>query len=120
MTISWRILPGILVSLVALGVLFSLIDCIGFVAALRQANYVSILIALPIYIVSYLVRSRGWHLILKEEPSFKQVFLTEQAGYLMNNVLPFRLGELGRAVLLGSHGYWHSGGVLHHCGGAHL
>jgi uncharacterized protein (TIRG00374 family) len=104
----WRILPGVLISLIVLGILFSLIDWETFVAALRQANYAFLLLALPIYIVSYLVRSRGWHILLKEEPPFKQVFLTEQAGYLMNNVLPFRLGELGRAALLGMHGlgFW--------------
>ena len=104
----WRIFFGFLVSLIALAVLFFLIDWNIFIAALQQANYVFILFALPIYIVSYLVRSRGWHIILMEEPPFKQVFLIEQAGYLMNNVLPFRLGELGRAALLGRHGlgFW--------------
>jgi len=104
----WRILPGILVSLVALGVLFSLIDWQVFVVALTRANYRYLLLALPIYIVSYMVRSRGWYILLMEEAPYKLVYLTEQAGYLMNNVLPFRLGELGRAALLGRHGlgFW--------------
>ena len=104
----WRILPGILVSLLALGVLFTLIDWEIFVAALKQANFRYLLMALPVYIISYLVRSRGWHILLMEEPPYKLVFFTEQAGYLMNNVLPFRLGELGRAALLGRHGlgFW--------------
>ena len=100
----WRILPGVLVSLVALGVLFTLIDWPIFVAALKKADYRYLFLALPIYIVSYMVRSRGWHILLMEEPPYKLVFFTEQAGYLMNNVLPFRLGELGRAALLGRHG----------------
>ena len=104
----WRIFPGIFVSLVALGVLFTLVDWPVFVAALTKADYRYLLLALPIYIVSYMVRSRGWHILLMEEPPYKLVYLTEQAGYLMNNVLPFRLGELGRAVLLGRHGlgFW--------------
>jgi uncharacterized protein (TIRG00374 family) len=64
--------------------------------------------ALPIYIISYMGRSRGWHILLMEEPAYTLVFFTEQAGYLMNNVLPFRLGELGRAAILGRHGlgFW--------------
>jgi len=104
----WRILPGVLISLVALAVLFALIDWPIFVAALKKADYRYLLLALPIYIVSYMVRSRGWHILLMEEPPYKLVFFTEQAGYLMNNVLPFRLGELGRAALLGRHGlgFW--------------
>jgi uncharacterized protein (TIRG00374 family) len=104
----WRILPGVLVSLVALGVLFTLIDWSTFIAALQKADYRYLLLALPIYVISYLVRSRAWHILLMEEPPYKLVFFTEQAGYLMNNVLPFRLGELGRAALLGRHGlgFW--------------
>lgn len=104
----WRILPGVLISLIVLAVLIFLIDWQIFFTALKQANYSFLLLALPVYVVSYLVRSRSWHILLMEEPPFKQVFLTEQAGYLMNNVLPFRLGELGRAALLGRHGlgFW--------------
>lgn len=104
----WRILPGVLVSLMALAVLFFLVDWKLFVAALGQAHYAYLLFALPVYLISYMVRSRAWQIILMEEPPFKQVFFTEQAGYLMNNVMPFRLGELGRAVLLGRHGlgFW--------------
>ena len=94
----WRILPGVLISLVALGVLFTLIDWPTFVVALQKADYRYLLLGLPIYLISYLVRSRAWHLLLMEEPSYKLVFFTQQAGYLMNNVLPFRLGELGRAA----------------------
>lgn len=103
-----RILPGVLISLIALGVLFSLIDWRVFVDALKRADYRYLLLALPIYIISYMVRSRGWHILLMEEPPYKLVFFTEQAGYLMNNILPFRLGELGRAAILGSHGlgFW--------------
>ena len=104
----WRLLPGVLVSLIALSVLFSLIDWPTFVAALQKANYRYLLLALPILVVSYMVRSRGWHILLMEEPSYKLVFFTEQAGYLMNNVLPFRLGEFGRAAILGRQGigFW--------------
>ena len=104
----WRILPGVLVSLVALGVLFTLIDWPTFVIALQRADYRYLFLALPIYMISYLVRSRAWHLLLMEVPPYKLVFFTQQAGYLMNNVLPFRLGELGRAALMGRHGlgFW--------------
>lgn len=101
----WRLLPGVFVSLIALGVLFILIDWSTFVAALQKADYRYLLLALPIYVISYIVRSRGWHILLMEEPPYKMVFFTEQAGYLMNNVLPFRLGELGRAAILGRHGF---------------
>jgi hypothetical protein len=38
--------------------------------------------------------------LLREQASFSQVFFTLNEGYLLNNLLPFRLGEVGRAFLL--------------------
>jgi uncharacterized protein (TIRG00374 family) len=35
-------------------------------------------------------------------PTLRQSFITLMQGYLLNNILPFRLGELGRAFLLAS------------------
>lgn len=104
----WRILPGVVVSLLALLVLFFLVDWPKFLVALQQARLQFILLALPVYLVSYFTRARGWHLILLEEAPYKKVFFTMQAGYFMNNILPFRLGEFGRAFLLGRTGlgFW--------------
>ncbi len=104
----WKIVPGLLVSLIALAALFFLGDWPKFLAALQLAELQFIWWALPVHSVSYFTRARGWHLILLEEPPYKKVFFTMQAGYLLNNVLPFRLGELGRAFLLGRTGlgFW--------------
>jgi uncharacterized protein (TIRG00374 family) len=37
---------------------------------------------------------------LREQATHSQVFLTLNEGYLLNNILPFRLGEVARAFLL--------------------
>jgi len=104
----WKVVPGILISLIALAILFFLVDWSIFLANLQKAELQYILLALPVYLVSYFTRARGWHLILLEQPPYKKVFFTMQAGYLLNNVLPFRLGEIGRAFLLGKTGlgFW--------------
>ena len=47
------------------------------------------------------MRGLAWRTLLREKASYRDVFLTLSEGYLLNNVLPFRLGELGRAFLLG-------------------
>ncbi len=53
-------------------------------------------------IVSLYVRSWRWKLLV--EPfggaSFFQVFYSTNVGYLLNNVLPFRIGEVVRGILL--------------------
>ncbi len=104
----WKVLPGIFISLIALGFLFYIVDWREFVIALQHANYWYLLLSLPVYLSSYLTRSRAWQITLLDEAPFKKIFLIQQAGYLLNNIFPFRVGELGRSYLLGRHGlgFW--------------
>jgi uncharacterized protein (TIRG00374 family) len=46
------------------------------------------------------VRAIVWRTLLRNKPTYKDVFFTAGEGYLLNNFLPFRLGEIGRAFLL--------------------
>ena len=101
-------LPGIIISLLVLVVLFRFFDWRDVLEALRQAEWIYLLLALPIYLLSYVVRAYAWWTMLQEAVPFWRVFLTMHIGYLLNNILPFRLGELGRAYLLGKDGlgFW--------------
>jgi glycosyltransferase 2 family protein len=103
-----KLVPGILISLIALGGLFVVVDWREFGTAIKQANLVYLVLAIPIYLISYITRSRSWQVILLKAAPLKTVFLTEQIGYLLNNLFPFRVGELGRAYLLGRTGlgFW--------------
>lgn len=103
-----RILPGLLISLVALTVIFLIVDWQDLLKALTQAEYKYLLFGIPVYLISYGFRALAWQTLLNNDVPFKRVFLTMQAGYLLNNLLPFRLGELGRAILLGRTGlgFW--------------
>lgn len=47
------------------------------------------------------IRARVWQTLLQGKAGYRDVFLTLNEGYLLNNILPFRLGEVGRAYLLG-------------------
>src|SRR5215204_7474219 len=46
------------------------------------------------------IRTMVWRTLLRNRASFRDVFWTVGEGYLLNNFLPFRLGEIGRAFLL--------------------
>jgi uncharacterized protein (TIRG00374 family) len=94
-------LPGLLVSLGALAVLFYFADLDKMGAALRQANARFILLAAVFTLGWLLIRSLAWRTLLRERARFSDVFWTLNEGYLLNNLLPFRLGEVGRALLLG-------------------
>ena len=69
-------------------------------ASLRQIRFQTFLLASAAYFASYVMRAFCWYLLLRRKVSFKDVFFTMGAGYLLNNLFPFRLGEVGRAVLL--------------------
>lgn len=55
------------------------------------------------------VRALLWRTLLQEKASYPAVFWTMNEGYLLNNVLPFRLGEIARAFILSRKapvGFW--------------
>ncbi|MDP1544734.1 MAG: lysylphosphatidylglycerol synthase transmembrane domain-containing protein, partial [Anaerolineales bacterium] len=97
---SKRWLPGALISIVLIAAILYFVDFQTMLDALRNANYGLIGIAFSLSFVWLAVRAVVWRTLLRDKPSFKDVFFTEGEGYLLNNFLPFRLGEIGRAFLL--------------------
>jgi len=91
---------GVLISLICLGFLAYLTDWEQFWRALQLADYGRIGLAILLSIVWLAVRGLVWRTLLQERASFWLVFRAVNQGYLLNNLLPFRLGELGRAFLL--------------------
>ncbi|HEX7541590.1 MAG TPA: lysylphosphatidylglycerol synthase transmembrane domain-containing protein [Anaerolineales bacterium] len=96
-----RWLPGVFISLVAIAAILYFVDLQRFVDAIRSANYWLLLTGFASSFIWLAVRAIVWRTILRERASYKDVFLTLCEGYLLNNFLPFRLGEIGRAFLLG-------------------
>ena len=91
---------GIGVSILAIGLLFYLIDFELTIQAIKKADFRFILMS-GLFLVGYLVtRSMAWRIILQKKTSFKKTFWTINEGYLFNNILPFRMGELARAFML--------------------
>ncbi|MEK6222898.1 MAG: flippase-like domain-containing protein, partial [Chloroflexota bacterium] len=95
-----KTLPGLIVSLGAFIILFYLIDLDSFVNALRFADYSKLPIVIVLFLGTILARAIAWRTILQEKISFPRSFWTLNEGYLFNNILPFRLGEVARAFLL--------------------
>ena len=95
-----RILPGLVISLLSLVIVFYLVDLRQLGEALRLADYRLVAAAYATSLVWILVRAFAWRSLLQEKASLSQTFLTINEGYLINNILPFRLGEVARAFLL--------------------
>ena len=95
-----RWLPGALVSIVLIIVILYFVDLRAMLDAIRSANYGLLGIALVIGFIWTAVRAIVWRILLRERASYSDVFWTVGEGYVLNNFLPFRLGEIGRAFLL--------------------
>jgi len=70
-------------------------------AAISQIEPIYLLLALGVFLLSMLARTVSWWLLLTRSVSLGRTFATLNEGYLLNNLLPWRLGELGRAILMG-------------------
>jgi uncharacterized protein (TIRG00374 family) len=67
--------------------------------ALVDVRY--LLLGVAIFLVSMMARVACWRVLIGRPVPFLRVLAALNEGYLLNNVLPWRMGELGRAILLG-------------------
>ena len=95
-----RLLPGALVSILLIAGILYFVDFREMAQAFRSADYLILALALSLSFVWMAVRGIVWRTLLQNRASYRDVLLTEGEGYLLNNFLPFRLGEIGRAFLL--------------------
>lgn len=95
-----RWLPGAIISVVFIGVFLYFVDFGEMLEAVRNANYLFLGIAIAIGFIWIAIRAQVWRTLLRDRPSYSAVFWTVGEGYILNNFLPFRLGEIGRAFLL--------------------
>lgn len=95
-----RWLPGAVISILLIAAILYFVDLRAMVEAMRNANYGLLLIAFAIGFLWLAVRAIVWRTLLRNRPTYSEVFWTIGEGYLLNNFLPFRLGEIGRAFLL--------------------
>jgi len=92
------------ISGLAIWFLLSSVDYISLVEAFRTIRIDILIWSSLISFCALLFRVWCWYLLLQKQFSYKRVFFVMNAGYLFNNVFPFRLGEVGRAIILGGGG----------------
>ncbi len=98
-----RWLPGLLVTVVAFWFLLRTINWQDFWHTLITIPIGTLVLVVVIYLISMLARAAGWQMLLQRKVSYYRAVMALNEGYFINNILPLRLGELGRAVLLGRH-----------------
>ena len=99
---SWRALVGLAISVLFLYIAFRGQNFGDILDALQQANLWWLIPALALYFGGVWVRAVRWGILLRPlaEIESKQLFPIVVVGYMANNVLPLRTGELVRSYVL--------------------
>jgi len=71
---------------------------------LKEAHYEYLLIGVGLLLISLFPRAQRWRILLRpvhRDIRFWPVYAAMNIGYMINNILPLRMGELLRAYFLG-------------------
>ena len=94
---------GILISLALLVWILRAFDLAEVGRALQAANYLYLLPVLVLIVPNFALRALRWGTLFGNTrvPRWGSLFVAMMIGYLANNILPARAGELVRAYVLG-------------------
>jgi len=79
------------------------IDFAKSLELIKDADFSILLLVVPVYVSSYLLRAIRWRLLLMpiKKVSAGESFSYMMLGFFMNNILPLRIGEVIRAKVSG-------------------
>ena len=99
----WQFWVGAGISVFFLAILFRSMDFAKLLDALRSMDARFLVPAVAATLFSYSTRAYRWKLLLAEEKnaSMGNLFAAVSIGYMANNLLPARIGELIRVYVLG-------------------
>jgi uncharacterized protein (TIRG00374 family) len=95
---SVRFWIGLLISVVCLWLAFRNVPISQFIDALKSVEPGYLLLAASFQLLAVLARGKRWQSILGGEVRLKTTFFGHGIGFLFNNILPFRAGEVARTI----------------------
>ena len=90
---------GLVVSLAAFYFVASEIDFDRLGEAIQQAQWIYIVPCVALLVAGLVTRGLRWRLLLNNTLPFKRAFHIMNVAYLVNGVLPLRIGEVARMFL---------------------
>ncbi|GAB4447474.1 MAG: lysylphosphatidylglycerol synthase transmembrane domain-containing protein [Anaerolineae bacterium] len=96
----WQgLLLGLVISVVALYLALRSVNLSDAIAALAGADYIWVLPAFALSVVGLFTRAIRWRALLDGRIPLNRSFSILNISYIVNNILPARLGEVARAFL---------------------
>ena len=98
-----RTIIGLLISALLLYLAFRKVDFFHLGESLKSAEYIWLVPAFFLMLLSVVFRSLRWRYLLRpiKEVEFIHLFSASAIGLMANNLLPARLGEIARAWVIG-------------------
>ncbi|UCG25311.1 MAG: flippase-like domain-containing protein [Chloroflexota bacterium] len=99
---------GMIVSVACLAAVFIFVKPADIIRALGNTRYEYWLLAAVSLVAFLALRAVRWRFMLnsglepKKRVPYGKVFNIQNIGYMLTNILPFRLGDVARAVLIGN------------------
>ena len=93
---------GIIVSLICLGAIFFFIEPAEILAAMQTADLGYLGLAVVGMLLFLIIRAVRWRFMLSNDVALSTTFHIQNIGYLLTNILPLRIGDVARAVLIGN------------------
>ena len=90
---------GFIVSLIAIYFIVVQINVERFISALTNADYRYLIPCMFFLLMGLLTRAIRWRLLLRNQLPFRRAFSIMNVAYLVNGVLPLRMGEVARIYL---------------------
>lgn len=99
-----NVVIGVVISVACLGLAVAGVEWERTADAVRRADW-RYLVPAGVAVLSFLLaRAFRWRILLGPQVSLRDAFSVINIGYLISNVLPFRLGDPARAVAIGMRG----------------
>jgi uncharacterized protein (TIRG00374 family) len=100
---NWKFWAGIAISAIFLGVAFHGVNFSELKKAVSHVSLFWVILGIGAYYLNLFIRAWRWGYIYRHVKRVKLWTMTGATivGYFANNVLPFRLGEVARAIYIG-------------------
>ena len=100
---SWQIWVGLLVGVACLAAVFIFFAKPGeIIESLRHVHFSYLLLGAAGVVLFLAVRAVRWRFMLANAAPYAPVFHIQNIGYMLTQLLPLRLGDVARAVLIGN------------------
>jgi uncharacterized protein (TIRG00374 family) len=97
---SLAIAIGVGLSGVCLALAISWVSWSEFSAAFQNLSYEWLVLAALLQLSTLILRAYRWQMMFLQKPRYDILFWTQAVGYLANNLLPLRLGDVARIIVL--------------------